>query len=97
MDLVVELVDLHCLVEAAGLAVHLQLAEEVALAGSQHFVEEAGLAVPLQLGEEVALAGFQRFVEEAGLVGPAMVVGLLLVEQNWILQPPHNIPEGILD
>jgi hypothetical protein len=32
MDLAVELVGLHCLVEVAGLAVHLELAEEVALA-----------------------------------------------------------------
>jgi hypothetical protein len=97
MDLAVELVDLHCLVEAAGLAVPLRLAKKVALAGFQRFVEEAGLAVPLQLAEEVALVGFQHFVEEAGSAGPAMVVGLLLVEQNWIPQPPHNIPEGILD
>jgi hypothetical protein len=85
MGLAVELVDLHCLVEVAGLAVPLQLAEEVALADFQHFVEEAGLA------------GSQRFVEEAGLAGSAMVVELLLVEQSWSLQPPRNIPEGILD
>jgi hypothetical protein len=43
MDLAVERVDLHCLVEAAGLAVPLQLVEETGLAGSQHSVEEAGL------------------------------------------------------
>jgi hypothetical protein len=69
----------------AGLAVPLQLAEEVALADFQRFVEEAGLA------------GSQRFVEEAGLAGSAMVVELLLVEQSWFLQPPYNILEGILD
>jgi hypothetical protein len=85
MGLAVELVDLHCLVEVAGLAVPLQLAEEVALADFQRFVEEAGLA------------GSQRFVEEAGLAGSAMVVELLLVEQSWFLQPPYNILEGILD
>jgi hypothetical protein len=68
MDLVVERVDLHCLVEAAGLAVPLQLAEEVALADFQRCVEAAESAVP------------QRFVEEAGLACPAMVVGLMLVE-----------------
>jgi hypothetical protein len=81
--LAVELVDLHCLVEVAGLAVPLQLAEEVALADFQRF--------------EAGLAGSQRFVEEAGLAGSIMVVELLLVEQSWTLQPPHNIPEGILD
>jgi hypothetical protein len=80
MGLAVELVDLHCLVEVAGLAVPPQLAEEVALADYKRFVEEAGLV------------GSQRFVEKAGLVGSAMVVELLLVEQSWTLQPPHNIP-----
>jgi hypothetical protein len=85
MDLAVERVDLHCLVEASGLAAPLQLAEEVASADFQRFVEAAESAVP------------QRFVEEAGLAGPAMVVGLLLVEQSCSLRPPHNIPEGILD
>jgi hypothetical protein len=85
MGLVVELVDLHCLVEVAGLAVPPRLAEEVALADFQRCVEEAGLAGP------------QRFVEEAGLVGSAMVVGLLLVEQSCSLRPSCNILEGILD
>jgi hypothetical protein len=80
MDLAIERVDLHCLVEVAGLAVPSQLTEEVALADFQCFVEEDRLASP------------QRFVEEAGLVGSAMVVGLLLVEQSWTLQPSHNIP-----
>jgi hypothetical protein len=85
MDLAIELVDLHYLVEVAGLAVPLQLAEEVALADFQRFVEEAGLA------------GSQHFAEEAGLAGSVMVVELPLVEQSWTLQSPHNIPEGILD
>jgi hypothetical protein len=44
MDLATEPVDLHCLVEVAGLAVPLQPVEEVASADFQHFVEEAGLA-----------------------------------------------------
>jgi hypothetical protein len=85
MDLAVELVDLHCLVEAAGLAVPQQLAEEVSLADFQCCVEAAESAVP------------QRFVEEAGLAGPAMVVGLLLVEQNWFPRLLQNMREGILD
>jgi hypothetical protein len=85
MDLATEPVDLHCLVEVAGLAVPLQPAEEVASADFQHFVEEAGLA------------GSRRFAEEAGLAGFVMVVEFLLVEQSWTPQSPHNIPEGILD
>jgi hypothetical protein len=44
MDLAAEPVDLHCLVGVAGLAVPLQLAEEVALADFQRSVEEAVLA-----------------------------------------------------
>jgi hypothetical protein len=85
MDSTAELVDLHCLVEVARLAVPLQPAEEVALVDFQCFVEEAGLA------------GSQRFAKEAGLAGFVMVVEFLLVEQSWTLQSSHNIPEGILD
>jgi hypothetical protein len=85
MDLVVELVDLHCLVEVAGLAVPPRLVEEVALTDFQRFVEEAGLA------------GSQRFVEEAGLAGSVMVVEFLLVEQNWFPRLLRNMREGILD
>jgi hypothetical protein len=85
MGLAVELVDLYCLPEVAGLVAPPRLVEGVALADFQCFVEEAGLAGP------------QRFVEEAGLVGSAMVVGLLLVEQSCSLRPPYNILEGILD
>jgi hypothetical protein len=85
MDLAVELVDLHYLVEAAGLAVPPRPVEEVALGDFQHCVEEAGLA------------GSQHFVEEAGLAGSAMVVELLLVEQNWFPRLLQNMREGILD
>jgi hypothetical protein len=85
MGSAVELVDLYCLVEVAGLAVPLRLVDEVALAGSQRYVEEAGSA------------GSPRFVEEAGSVGSAVAVELLLVEQNWFLQPLQNMHEGILD
>jgi hypothetical protein len=82
MDLVVERVDLYCLVGVAGLAVPLQLTEEVALADFQRCVEAAESAVP------------QRFVEEAGLAGPAMVA---LAERSWTPQSLHNTPEGIPD
>jgi hypothetical protein len=93
----VERVDLYCLAEAAGLAVPLQLAEEVASADFQHCVEEVGLASSQHFVEAAGSAAPQRFVEEAGSAGPAMVVELLLVEQSWTLQPPRNTPEGILD
>jgi hypothetical protein len=46
MDLAVERVDLYCLVGVAGLAVLLQLAEEVALAGFKRCVQAAESAVP---------------------------------------------------
>jgi NAD(P)-dependent dehydrogenase (short-subunit alcohol dehydrogenase family) len=96
MGLAVELVDLYCLVEGAGLAVPPRPVEEVALAdfqrcvevglaGSQRFLEAAGSAVP------------QRFVEEAGSAGPAMVVEILLVGQNWFPRLLRNTHEGILD
>jgi hypothetical protein len=85
MDSAVELVDLYCLVEVAGLAVPPRLVEEVALADFQRCVEEAGSA------------GSQRFVEEARSAGSTVAVELLLVEQNWFLRPPYNIREGILD
>jgi hypothetical protein len=69
----------------AGLADPPRLVEKVALAGSQRCVEEAGSA------------GSPRFVEEAGSVGSAVVVELLLLEQNWFLRPLQNMREGILD
>jgi hypothetical protein len=97
MDLAVEWVDLYCLAEAAGLAVPLQLAEEVASHDFQHCVEEVGLAAPQRFVEAAGWAVPQRFVEEAGSAGPAMVVELLLVEQSYSLRSPHNTPEGILD
>jgi hypothetical protein len=36
-------------------------------------------------------------VEEAGSAGSAVVVELLLVEQNWFLRLLQNMREGILD
>jgi hypothetical protein len=85
MDLAVERVDLYCLVGAAGLAVFLQLAEEVALADFQRCVEAAESAVP------------QRFVEQAGLAAPAMVAEFPMAERSWTPQSLHNTPEGRLD
>jgi hypothetical protein len=85
MDLAVERVDLCCLVGVVGLAVPLQLTEEVALADFQRCVEAAESTVP------------QCFVEEAGLAGPAMVVEFPLPERSWTPQSLHNTPEGILD
>jgi hypothetical protein len=85
MGLAVELVDICCLVEVAGLAAPPRLVEKVALADFQRCVEEAGFA------------GSQRFAEEAGPVRSVVVVELPLVEQNWSLRPPYNIREGILD
>jgi hypothetical protein len=85
MDLAVERVDLHCIVEVAGPAVPPQLAEEVALADFQRFVEEAGLA------------GSQRFMGEARLAGSIMVVEFLLVGQNWFPRSPHNIGDTRLN
>jgi hypothetical protein len=85
MGSAVELVDLYCLVEVAGLAVPPRLVEEVALADFQRYVEEAGLA------------GSQHFVEEARSAGSAMAVELLLVVQNWFLRPLQNMREGTLD
>jgi hypothetical protein len=85
MGLVVELVDLHCLAEVAGLAVPPRFLEDVALADFQRFVEEAGLA------------GSQCSVEEAGSAGSAMAVELLLGEQNRFPRLLQNMCEGILD
>jgi hypothetical protein len=84
MGSAVESVDLYCLAAVAGSVVPLQPAEEVELADFQHLVEVAGWA------------GSQRSAGEAELAGFAMVVAFM-VRQSWTLQPPWNIPEGILD
>jgi hypothetical protein len=85
MGSAVELVDLYCLVEVAGLADPPHLVEEVALADSQRCVEKVGST------------GSQCFAEEAGSAGSAVAVELPLVEQSWFLQPLQNMREGILD
>jgi hypothetical protein len=97
MGLAVELVDLNCLVEVAGLAVPPRLAEEVALADFQRCVEEAGLAGSQRFVGAAGSAVLQRFVEEAGLAAPAMVGELLLVGQSWFPRLLQNMREGILD
>jgi hypothetical protein len=85
MDLAVGRVDLYCLAWVAGLAVLLQLTEEVALADFQHCAEAAESAVP------------QCFVEEAGLAVSAMVAEFPLAERSWTPQSLHSAPEGRLD
>jgi hypothetical protein len=60
-------------------------------------VEVAGLADSPCFVEAVVSADSQRSVEEAGSAGSAVVVELLLVEQNWFLRLLQNMREGILD
>jgi hypothetical protein len=84
MGSAVESVDLYCLAGVAGSVVPLQPAEEVELADFKRLVEVAGWA------------GSQHSAGEAELASFAMVVAFL-VGQSWTLQPPWNIPEGILD
>jgi hypothetical protein len=81
----------------AGLAVLPRLVEEVALADFQRCVEEAGSAGSQRFVEVAGSIVPQCFVEEAGLAGSAMVVELLLVEQNWFPRLPQNMREGIHD
>jgi hypothetical protein len=54
-------------------------------------VEVAGLAALLRPAEEVEPDDLQRLVEEAGLAGFAMAT------ENWTLQSPRCLPEGVLD
>jgi hypothetical protein len=66
-------------------------------------VEVAGLAALLlpaegvepddlqRLAEEAGRLGFQHSAEEAGLAGFAMAA------ENWTLQSPCCLPEGVLD
>jgi hypothetical protein len=63
MGLAAESVDLYCLVEVAGLAVPLQLGEEVELADLQRFAEGAGWAGSQCSAEEAGLAGFAMVAE----------------------------------
>jgi hypothetical protein len=54
-------------------------------------VEEVELADLQCLVEEVGWPGSQRSAEEAGLAGFTMVA------ENWTLQSPCCMPEGVLD
>jgi hypothetical protein len=64
--------------------------------------EVAGLTALLRPAEEVELVDLQRLVEEAGRPGSqrsaeeAGLVGFAMVVENWSLQSPRNVPEGIL-
>jgi hypothetical protein len=67
------------------------LAEAARLAALLRPAEEIELFDLQRLVEEAGRPGSQRSAEEAGLAGFAMVV------ENWTLQSPCCIPEGILD
>jgi hypothetical protein len=63
----------------------------------------AGLAALLRFEEEVELFDLRRLVEEAGQPGSqhsteeAGLAGFAMVAENWTLQSPRCIPEGVLD
>jgi hypothetical protein len=65
--------------------------------------EATGLAALLWPAEEVELVDLQRLVEEAGRLGfqcsaeEARLAGFAMVAENWTLQSPCCIPEGVLD
>jgi hypothetical protein len=65
--------------------------------------EVAGLAALLRPAEEVELVDLQRLVEKAGWSGSqrsaeeAGLAGFAMVAENWTLQSPCCIPEGVLD
>jgi hypothetical protein len=67
------------------------LAEAAGLAALLRPAEEVELFDLRRLVEEVGQPGSQHSVEEAGLAGFAMVA------ENWTLQSPRCIPEGVLD
>jgi hypothetical protein len=63
----------------------------------------AGLAALLRPAEGVELVDLQRLVEEAGRLGfqrsadEAGLAGFTLAAENWTLQYPRCLPEGVLD
>jgi hypothetical protein len=65
--------------------------------------EAARLVALLRPAEEVELVDLQRLVEKAGRHGfqhsaeEAELAGFAMVAENWTLQSPHCIPEGVLD
>jgi hypothetical protein len=66
-------------------------------------VEVVGLAALLRPTEGVEPVDLQRLVEEAGRLGfqrsaeEAELVGFAMAAENWTLQSPHCLPEGVLD
>jgi hypothetical protein len=66
-------------------------------------VEVAGLAALLRPAEGVELVDLQRLVEEAGRLGfqrsaeEVGLAGFTMAAENWTLQSPHRLPEGVLD
>jgi hypothetical protein len=66
-------------------------------------VEVAGLVAPLRPAEGVELSDFQHLAEEAGRLGfqrsagEAGLAGFATAAENWTLQSPRCLPEGVLD
>jgi hypothetical protein len=66
-------------------------------------VEVVGLAALLQPAEGVEPVDLQRLVEEAGRLGfqhsaeEAELAGFAMAAENWTLQSPRCLPEGVLD
>jgi hypothetical protein len=66
-------------------------------------VEVDGLATLLRPAEGVELEDLQRLVEEAGRLGfqrsaeEAGRAGFAMAIENWTLQSPRCLPEGVLD
>jgi hypothetical protein len=65
--------------------------------------EVAGLAALLRPAEGVEPVDLQRLVEEAGWLGSqrsaeeARLAGFAVAAENWTLQSPRYLPEGVLD
>jgi hypothetical protein len=66
-------------------------------------MEVAGLAALLRPAEGVELVDLRRLVEEAGRLGfqhsaeEAGLAGFAMAAENWTLQSPRCLPEGVLD
>jgi hypothetical protein len=66
-------------------------------------VEVAGLAAPLRPIKGAEPDDLQRLVEEAGRLGfqcsaeEARLAGFAMAAENWTLQYPRCLPEGVLD
>jgi hypothetical protein len=66
-------------------------------------MEVAGLVALLQPAEGVEVVDLQHLVEEAGRLGfqrsaeEAGLAGFATAAENWTLQYPRCLPEGVLD